>query len=145
MTEQETREKIVSVLFHELKNRNASCNEDGACDKCWFPCIVQDDAERIADALIKAGIGDVDEWKHRAEDLQKKVDRYRKKIKYGKLVEPIWFNSWLNGLPCYGRVIGYNKDDGFVIECIDSMISAKKIYMTEKEAEEASAEEGKDD
>lgn len=35
-------------------------------------------AAELADALIKAGIGDVTEWKERAEKAEKERDEYRK-------------------------------------------------------------------
>lgn len=69
--------------------------------------------------------------RERLEKAKKEIDEYQNKIEYGKLVEPIWFLSFMNDLPCYGRVIGYQEDSGFVIECTDCMISAKEIYFSE--------------
>ena len=64
MTEQELREKIVfcvkkaisnNITFASMGIAEIDCND--------FDHI----AEQSADALIAAGIGDVSEWKHRAE------------------------------------------------------------------------------
>lgn len=74
--------------------------------------------------------------RERLEKAEKEIDGYKRKIEYGKLVEPVWFISFMNDLPCYGRVIGYQEDSGFVMQCSDCMISAKKIYLSEEEAEE---------
>ena len=46
----------------------------------------------------------------------------------------------MNDLPCYGRVIGYQEDSGFVMECTNCMISAKEIYFSEKEVLDSLAE-----
>lgn len=82
------------------------------------------------------------EYKHRAEVAEKELAEFKEKVKFGTLVEPIWFISHMNGLPCYGRVIGYEGDgSGFVVECKDCLISAQKIYLTEAEAEKELAEE----
>lgn len=82
--------------------------------------------------------------RERLEKTEKEIDEYKRKIKYGKLVEPVWFISFMNDLPCYGRVIGYQEDSGFVMDCADSMISAKKIYLSEEEAEKELNKESKD-
>lgn len=82
--------------------------------------------------------------RERLDKTEKEIDEYKRKIKYGKLVEPVWFISFLNGLPCYGRVIGYQEDSGFVMQCSDCMISAKKIYLSEEEAEKERKKESKD-
>ena len=82
--------------------------------------------------------------RERLDKTEKEIDEYKRKIKYGKLVEPVWFISFMNDLPCYGRVIGYQEDSGFVMECADSMISAKKIYLSEEEAEKELNKESKD-
>ena len=81
--------------------------------------------------------------RERLDKTEKEIDEYKRKIKYGKLVEPVWFISFLNGLPCYGRVIGYQEDSGFVMQCSDCMISAKKIYLSEEEAEKERKKESK--
>lgn len=56
MTEQELRGKIVSVLTDEYVTDVYGCEVN----------ISGKDAERIADALIAEGIGDVSEWKDKA-------------------------------------------------------------------------------
>lgn len=78
--------------------------------------------------------------RERLEKAEKEIDEYKRKIEYGKLVEPVWFISFMNDLPCYGRVIGYQEDSGFVMDCTDCMISAKEIYFSEKEALDSLAE-----
>ena len=78
--------------------------------------------------------------RERLEKAEKEIDEYKRKIEYGKLVEPVWFISFMNGLPCYGRVIGYQEDSGFVMDCTDCMISAKEIYFSEEEALNSLAE-----
>ena len=82
--------------------------------------------------------------RERLDKTEKEIDEYKRKIKYGELVEPVWFISFMNDLPCYGRVIGYQEDSGFVMDCADSMISAKKIYLSEEEAEKELNKESKD-
>ncbi len=78
---------------------------------------------------------------HRAEVAEAKLEKYLEKIKYGKLVEPVWFVSFMNDLPCYGRVIGYQEDSGFVMECTECcLISAEEIYLSEEEAQKAAKE-----
>ena len=67
MNNEELKKKIVEVLTPVIKAGNISCNEENACKKCWFPCEIERTAERLADALIAAGIGDVKEAEHRAE------------------------------------------------------------------------------
>lgn len=74
--------------------------------------------------------------RERLDKTEKEIDEYKRKIKYGELVEPVWFISFMNDLPCYGRVIGYQEDSGFVMQCSDCMISAKRIYLSEEEVEE---------
>lgn len=56
MTEQETREKIFNIIreFNVKKRRYSTHTEPS-------------DDDELADALIAAGIGDVSEYKHRAE------------------------------------------------------------------------------
>lgn len=74
MTEQELREKIAKIIYH------IGCT--GACCECDYSKVSDADtyckALLKADALIAAGIGDVSEWKHRAEKSEKD------NIKYGR-------------------------------------------------------------
>lgn len=60
MNNDELKKKIVEVLFPVIKSGNISCNEENACKRCWFPCEIERTAGRLADALIAAGIGDVE-------------------------------------------------------------------------------------
>lgn len=64
------REKIAQLLC-----KQTGSNENRECETCPFNgCI----AQRQADALIAANIGDVTEWKERAEKAEKERDEYRK-------------------------------------------------------------------
>lgn len=63
MTEQELREKIKNVLSDNMR---------------WQPyyaimrgIVYEQDLDNLADALIAAGIGDVSEYKHRAEKAER--------------------------------------------------------------------------
>ena len=60
MNNDELKKKIVEVLKPVIRAGNISCNEENACKKCWFPCEIERTAGRLADALIAAGIGDVE-------------------------------------------------------------------------------------
>lgn len=64
------REKIAQLLC-----KQTGSNENRECEPCPFNgCI----AQRQADALIAANIGDVAEWKEKAEKAEKERDEYRK-------------------------------------------------------------------
>ena len=67
MNNDETKKKVVEILFPVLKGNRISCNEENACKQCWFPCEVDRLADSLADVLIAAGIGDV-------KDLHAQVD-----------------------------------------------------------------------
>ena len=56
-------------------------------------------------------------------------------IEQGRLVNCIWFISWLNEEVCCGQVIGYEEDSGFVILTNNSMVSADKIWTNYEDAE----------
>ena len=71
MTEQELREKIVEIMYKSMeweKHTRYTCNSvvSGEFSKV-IRDFISDDLEFIADALTAAGIGDVSEYKHRAE------------------------------------------------------------------------------
>ena len=63
MTNDELKKKIVDTMHPILKGTRVSCNEENACEHCLFPCEVDRIADRLADVLIAAGIGDVSKWK----------------------------------------------------------------------------------
>lgn len=65
----------------------------------------------------------------------KRLAELEDKIEKGRLVDCIWFISWLNEEVCCGQVIGYEKDSGFVVITNNSMISADKIWTNREEAE----------
>ena len=61
------REKIAQLLC-----KQTGSNENRECESCPFNgCI----AQRQADALIGANIGDVTEWKHRAKVAERALSR----------------------------------------------------------------------
>lgn len=72
------RDRIIEILFSEIKSTKISCNEENACERCLFPCESKRIAEKCADALIATGIGDVAAWKKRAEvaEHDKNDDEY---------------------------------------------------------------------
>ena len=149
MTNEELKKKIVEVVLNsEITGIQIRAITGGVST-----------ANSIADALIAAGLRFGEnltatfdhmaferehELERRLVEAEKEIEEYKRKIEYGKLVEPVWFISLMNDLPCYGRVIGYQEDSGFVMQCSDCMISAKKIYLSEEEAEaELKVEKGK--
>lgn len=151
MTNDELKKKIVEVIDNWADNA-VKTKRSGA--SVYDPY----NAAELADALITAGLRFGEnltatfdhmalerehELERRLAEAEKEIEEYKRKIEYGKLVEPVWFISFMNDLPCYGRVIGYQEDSGFVMQCSDCMISAKKIYLSEEEAEaELKAENG---
>ena len=71
MTEQELKEKIVEILRY---------HRDDFIEENYRRDIERIDFDALADALILEGIGDVSEWKHRAEVAERalKLDCYDK-------------------------------------------------------------------
>lgn len=67
MSEQELREKIVEVLTEAMKPIEYGGDSEHA-PEFHYPT-----EEELANALIAAGIGDVSEYKHRAEVAEKQV------------------------------------------------------------------------
>lgn len=63
MTQQELREKIVETIT----NLNNICRTGCVCKDCKYENYDNCTEYAIADALIAANIGDVREWKDRAE------------------------------------------------------------------------------
>lgn len=133
------------------------------CAKCgfWHKWLNKDELKKLTTIKAQEKCNSIDEVNHliseedkliqklkaenaalreRLEKAEKEIDEYKRKIEYGKLVEPVWFISLMNDLPCYGRVIGYQEDSGYVMDCTDCMISAKEIYFSEKEALDSLAE-----
>ena len=68
-------------------------------------------------------------------EIYKRLQELEDKIEQGRLVDCIWFISWLNETVCCGQVIGYEEDSGFVILTKGSMISADKIWTNYEDAE----------
>ena len=70
MTEQESKEKIVEIVYKTVVFQEA---------KEFFGANYQILSKNIADALIAAEIGDVSEWKHRAKRAEKTMIRLAEK------------------------------------------------------------------
>ena len=70
MTEQETRGKIFNIIreFNVKKRRYSTHTEPN-------------DDDELADALIAAGIGDVSEYKHRAQVAENELKLYKLAVK----------------------------------------------------------------
>lgn len=62
MTNEELKEKIVDTMHPILKGTRVSCNGEDACEHCLFPCEVDRIVDRLADALIAAGIVDKSDY-----------------------------------------------------------------------------------
>lgn len=69
------------------------------------------------------------------QEIIDRLGELEDKIENGRLVDCIWFISWLNEQVCCGQVIGYEEDSGFVILTNGSMISADKIWTNCEDAE----------
>lgn len=80
MTNEELKKKIVDTMHPILKGTRVSCNEENACEHCLFPCEVDRIADRLADALIVAGYGDVKEAKKEVEYWKSEVKTARADI-----------------------------------------------------------------
>lgn len=83
MTNDELKKKIVDTMHPILKGTRVSCNEENACEHCLFPCEVDRIADRLADALIAAGIGDTSDLEVRCEVLQRDVDNLTRTVEEG--------------------------------------------------------------
>ena len=73
MTEKELRKKIVEIIeqYYESGCRYVDCKE------CEYHRYGENCTSHLyADAIIAAGIGDVSEWKHRAEVAERAVREY---------------------------------------------------------------------
>ena len=75
MTKQELREKIIKLIKEACLQHSNICTPNGDCRHCKYDGYKDCTEYAVADALITAGIGDVSEWKHRAEkeEMQKKI------------------------------------------------------------------------
>ena len=141
--------QCTNCIYHYTYNGKDMCKQVG--DDFYLQWKVEDcpyhttitSAVKISDEIYRLRTENAT-LRERLDKTEKEIDEYKRKIKYGKLVEPVWCISFLSGLPCYGRVIGYQEDSGFVMQCSDCMISAKKIYLSEEEAEKERKKESKD-
>lgn len=89
--------------------------------------------KRLTVQLSNGKIGCLQEYSQ--NDLIERLAELEDKIEDGRLVDCIWFISWLNESVCCGQVIGYEEDSGFVILTNGSMISADKIWPNYEDAE----------
>lgn len=124
-----TMREFAGVTGDAIYNRLAEFEdkiENGEID-----CVADKDAEI---SRLQAEVAELRERLNRAVEVENKINN-------GELVGAIWFKSWLNGIVCCGRVVGYG-DGGFVIESGNDLISAKKIYTSRERAEK---EENKTD
>ena len=80
MTNDEVKGKIAEIVKPVLKRERISCNEDKACERCWFPCAVERLSRDVADALIESGIGDVKAAEHRAEVGERALKNCSKRL-----------------------------------------------------------------
>lgn len=74
MNDEKLKKNMAEILFPVLKESRVACNEENACERCWFPCEVDRLADSLADALIAAGIGDVKKAEHRAEVAERALE-----------------------------------------------------------------------
>lgn len=56
MTNEELKKQIIGILLPIIKSDKISCNEENACERCWFPCEINRETDKLADALIAAGL-----------------------------------------------------------------------------------------
>lgn len=56
MTNEELKKQIIGILMPIIKSNKLSCNEENACERCWFPCEINRETDKLADALIAAGL-----------------------------------------------------------------------------------------
>lgn len=113
MTEQELREKIVGILRY---------HRDDFIEENYRRDIERIDFEAVADVLILEGIGDVSEWKHRAEVAERALD----------LCETAYVLA-INGM----------KTHGISLQAITSNLGVHGFFM--RQAEKELQEERKDD
>ena len=143
MTNDERKKKIVDTMRPILKGTRVSCNEDSVCEHCIFPCEVDRITDRLADAFIAAGIGDVKtvqkiadsatamavfeaaKAEHRAEVAERALD---KACYYLSL----WMSCW-NMFHSH-----FCPEDSKGLSCVD----CRKKWLI-KQAEKELAEEGK--
>lgn len=56
MANDELKKQIIGILLPIIKSDKISCNEENACERCWFPCEINRETDKLADALIAAGL-----------------------------------------------------------------------------------------
>lgn len=112
MTEQELRESIFYIIMSR-KFTDSFGDEMG---------IDEEMAKQLADALLAAGIGDINEWKRKAEVAERALD----------LCETAYILS-----------LNHGATEGISGQAIASDLGVHKFFM--EQAEKELAEEGKDD
>lgn len=132
MTEQETRGKIFNIIreFNVKKRRYSTHTEPS-------------DDDELADALIAAGIGDVSEYKHRADKAERALHILAKNALYSVMQSDGAFVKL-----CYGADTA--KCNACNEKCstddvTDEMLAECLVTESLKQAEKELAEEGKDD
>lgn len=128
MTEQEMREKIVEVLKKSREEWEIITPSIGILDEPR----VDIEIDKLADALIAAGIGDVKEAEHRAEVAQLIAERACELVFSEEINDEDWVNVIFN----------YKKEKG--IREIGITTNILYDYLKDQ-AEKELAEERKDD
>lgn len=77
MTNEELKKKIVDVLRGNIEYELHYFPDDNYTE-------VEFDYDKIADALLSAGIGDVTEWKERAERMHKEALKQKQRVSDAK-------------------------------------------------------------
>lgn len=80
MNNEELKEKIVDTMRPILKGTRVSCNEEDACEHCLFPCEVDRIVDRLADALIAAGIRDMSDIRSLADNVMLSVIAHKAEV-----------------------------------------------------------------
>ena len=135
MTELETREKIVGIITHEY-----------VTDKDYayiFDPRIEEKINNMADALIAAGIGDLSEYKHRADKAERALHILAKNALYSVMQSDGAFVKL-----CYGADTA--KCNACNEKCstddvTDEMLAECLVTESLKQAEKELAEEGKDE
>lgn len=80
MNNEELKEKIVDSMHPILKGTRVFCNEEDACEHCLFPCEVDRIVDRLADALIAAGIRDMSDIRSLADNVMLSVIAHKAEV-----------------------------------------------------------------
>lgn len=153
MTNEELKKKIVDTMHPILKGTRVSCNEENACGHCLFPCEVDRIVDRLADALIAAGIGDVKRHRvfvskdgkevkqlYNGEEVEQIV-KEREEYKHRAEVAERALKEFAGYVGCERCPYGYQCE----LPCVDSSNDYRACFETYvKQAEKELAEEEKE-